>query len=224
MRIAFAVLTAVVLTGAALPAFAAEPRTEDEKVLYAMGLALSRNLMSFNLTKKELDMVQTGIEDGALNKKPQVDLQTYIPKISELQRTRTAAIAEKEKQASKGFLDKAAAEKGNTKTGSGLVYTSIKEGKGDSPKATDTVKVHYHGTLTNGTVFDSSVKRGEPVSFPLNGVIPCWTEGVQKMKVGGKARLVCPSDIAYGDAGRPPVIPPGAALVFEVELLEIAKQ
>ena len=92
------------------------------------------------------------------------------------------------------------------------------------PKATDTVKVHYHGTLTDGTVFDSSVKRGEPATFPLNQVIKCWTEAVQLIKVGGKSRLVCPSGIAYGDRGSPPVIKPGATLVFEVELLDIVKQ
>jgi FKBP-type peptidyl-prolyl cis-trans isomerase FkpA len=222
MRIGIAVLAILLL--ATVPVSAAEPKTEDEKTLYAMGLALSRNLAAFNLTKKELDMVQAGLEDGALNKKPQVDLQTYIPKITQLQKTRVTAMAEKEKQSAKAYLDKAAAEKGSTKTKSGLIYVPLKEGTGNSPKASDSVKVHYHGTLTNGTVFDSSVKRGEPVSFPLNGVIPCWTEGVQKMKVGGKAKLVCPSDIAYGDSGRPPQIPPGATLVFEVELLDIVKQ
>ena len=94
-------------------------------------------------------------------------------------------------------------------------------GTGDSPKDTDTVKVHYHGTLRDGTVFDSSVERGTPAQFPLNRVIPCWTEGVQKMKVGGKGRLTCPASIAYGDRGAPPKIKPGAALAFEVELLEI---
>lgn len=207
----------------AAPAAAAAPKTEDEKTFYAIGLALSRNVASFNLSKAELDMVQAGLTDGATNKKPLVDLQTYGPKIGELQQKRMAASATKEKQAAKGFYDKAAAEKGVVKTPSGLLYTSIKDGSGDAPKDTDTVKVHYHGTLINGTVFDSSVKRGEPISFPLNGVIPCWTEGVQKMKVGGKARLVCPSDIAYGDQGRPPVIAPGATLIFEVELLEITK-
>jgi FKBP-type peptidyl-prolyl cis-trans isomerase FkpA len=121
-------------------------------------------------------------------------------------------------------VDKAAAEPGASKLPSGLVYTSLSEGTGASPGATDIVKAHYHGTLTDGTVFDSSVKRGQPLEFSLSGVIPCWTEGVQKMKVGGKAKLVCPSSIAYGDAGRPPTIPGGATLVFEVELLEVKPQ
>ena len=134
-----------------------------------------------------------------------------------------AAAAATEKEAGKAYLAKAATEKGATKTKSGLIYSEIKAGKGDSPKATDKVKVHYHGTLTDGTVFDSSVKRGEPATFPLNGVIPCWTEGVQLMKPGGKAKLVCPSEIAYGDRGAPPTIKPGSTLVFEVELLEVVK-
>jgi FKBP-type peptidyl-prolyl cis-trans isomerase FkpA/FKBP-type peptidyl-prolyl cis-trans isomerase FklB len=100
----------------------------------------------------------------------------------------------------------------------------MKEGKGASPKETDTVKVHYHGTLTDGTVFDSSVQRGEPATFPLAQVIPCWTEGVQRVKVGGKSRLICPANLAYGDRGAPPKIKPGATLVFEVELLDIVKK
>jgi FKBP-type peptidyl-prolyl cis-trans isomerase FkpA len=119
------------------------------------------------------------------------------------------------------FLAKAAKEKGAVVTSSGLVYQSLKDGTGPSPTASDAVKVHYRGTLTDGQEFDSSYKRNEPATFPLNGVIRCWTEGVQKMKVGGKARLVCPSDLAYGDRGAPPDIPGGATLVFEVELLDI---
>ena len=119
------------------------------------------------------------------------------------------------------YLDKAAAEPGAARTASGLVYRELKAGAGPSPKATDTVKVHYRGTLVDGTEFDSSYKRNEPAQFPLNQVIPCWTEGVQRMKVGGKSQLVCPANIAYGDRGSPPVIPPGATLIFEVELLGI---
>ena len=108
-----------------------------------------------------------------------------------------------------------------TTTASGLAYRSLKDGTGPSPKATDTVKVHYRGTFPDGREFDSSYKRGEPLEFPLNGVIKCWTEGVQMMKVGGKAKLVCPPGIAYGARGAGNVIPPNATLNFEVELLGI---
>jgi FKBP-type peptidyl-prolyl cis-trans isomerase FkpA len=208
----------------AVAAHAAEPKSEDQKTLYALGLALSRDLAAFNLNESELEMLKAGLTDGALNKKPKVDLQTYGPKIQQLHQTRLAAVADKEKQAGKKVVDKAAGEKGSTKAKSGLVYVPVKAGTGAQPQATDTVKVHYHGTLADGSVFDSSVQRKEPATFPLNQVIPCWTEGLQMMKVGGKAKLVCPSEIAYGDSGRPPKIPPGATLAFEVELLDIVKQ
>jgi FKBP-type peptidyl-prolyl cis-trans isomerase FkpA len=123
--------------------------------------------------------------------------------------------------ASKAYLDHAAAEAGAIKTSSGLIYRELTPGSGKSPTASDVVKVHYRGTLVDGTEFDSSYKRNEPATFPLNGVIACWTEGVQRMKVGGKSRLVCPSAIAYGEAGSPPAIPGGATLIFEIELLGI---
>ena len=119
------------------------------------------------------------------------------------------------------FLDRAATEPGAIRSSSGLVFRTLKPGDGPSPKATDRVKVHYHGTFTDGAVFDSSVERGQPATFPLDKVIPCWTEGVQKMHVGEKARLVCPPYIAYGDRGAPPNVPGGSTLVFEVELLAI---
>lgn len=119
------------------------------------------------------------------------------------------------------FLDKAAKEPGATRTDSGLVYRELTPGTGASPRASDVVKVNYRGALTDGTEFDSSYKRNEPATFPLSQVIPCWTEGVQKMKVGGKSKLTCPSSIAYRDAGSPPAIPGGATLVFEIELLAV---
>ena len=122
--------------------------------------------------------------------------------------------------AEKSKPKKAAAPK-EEKTASGLVYTELKAGTGAPPGPTDRVKVNYRGTLDDGKEFDSSYKRGQPAEFGLNQVIPCWTEGVQKMKVGGKAKLVCPSSIAYGDRGHPPVIPPGATLTFEIELLSV---
>ncbi|RII28449.1 MAG: peptidylprolyl isomerase [Geobacter sp.] len=118
-------------------------------------------------------------------------------------------------------INKAAKEKGAVKTPSGLVYLSIKDGKGKSPKATDTVEVNYRGTLTDGKEFDSSYKRNQSISFPLSRVIPCWTEGVQMMKVGGKAKLVCPPELAYGARGAGSAVPPNATLIFEVELLNI---
>ena len=108
-------------------------------------------------------------------------------------------------------------------TASGLIYQSLKEGTGEPPKATDTVKVHYRGTFADGKEFDSSYKRGEPTEFPLSGVIPCWTEGVQRMKPGGKARLICPPGIAYGSRGAGGVIPPNATLHFEIELLSVSR-
>ena len=118
-------------------------------------------------------------------------------------------------------IDKAAKEKGAVKTASGMVYQSIREGKGKSPQASSTVEVNYRGVLTNGKEFDSSYKRNQSISFPLNGVIPCWTEGVQKMKVGGKAKLVCPPELAYGSRGAGSAVPANATLIFEVELLNI---
>lgn len=203
------------------PTTTAALETDEDKTLYALGAAIGRNVASFDLTEAELEKVKAGFSDSALHKEPKLDAQAYFPQIQELQNTRLAAAAEAEKKAGEEFLNKAAAETGAHKTESGLVYTVVSEGTGPSPKDTDTVKVHYHGTLIDGKVFDSSVERNEPATFPLNGVIPCWTEGVQLMKVGGKSRFVCPADIAYGERGAPPDIKPGATLVFDVELLGI---
>ena len=221
MRAMVSLVLAAVLA-AAVPAYA-DPKTEDEKVLYALGLAISQNLGSFNLTEAEMKMVEEGMRDGVLKKTPKVELQTYGPKLQDLQKTRMAAVAATEKKAGEAYLAKAAAEKDTKKLPSGILVTTLKPGTGPSPAATDKVKVHYHGTLIDGTVFDSSVERKEPATFPLNQVIKCWTEGVQQMKVGGKSRLVCPSEVAYGERGAPPKIKPGATLVFEVELLGIEK-
>jgi FKBP-type peptidyl-prolyl cis-trans isomerase FkpA len=218
-------LFAALLLAAATSARAAGPelKTDEQKTLYALGLAMSQSLSSLKLTNAELDLVKAGLTDGVLNHQKKVDLETFGPKIQELAKARTAAAAEEEKKSSQAFLEKAAAAKGAVKTDSGLVYTEITPGTGAQPKATDKVKVHYEGKLIDGTVFDSSIQRGQPVTFALNQVIPCWTEGLQRMKVGGKSKLVCPSNIAYGDHGAPPKIKPGATLVFEVELLGIEK-
>lgn len=204
-------------------AAAADSANEEQKTLYAIGVALSQSLHDFSLSEAELEIVKSGLSDGALKRPLKVDMQTYGPKIEVMGKARGAGVAEKEKKAGAAFLAKAAAEPGAKKTASGAIVKTLKEGSGPAPGATDTVKVHYHGTLVDGTVFDSSVKRGQPVTFPLGNVIKCWTEGLQQIKVGGKSRLICPANIAYGDRGSPPVIRPGATLIFDVELLEIAK-
>jgi FKBP-type peptidyl-prolyl cis-trans isomerase FkpA len=198
-------------------------KTEEQKTFYALGLVLSQNLAPFNLSEAELELVKSGLTDGMLNRPRKVDLPAYAPKLQELQQSRLAVAAASEKKVSQAFLDKAASEKGASRTPSGVIVTTVKPGTGASPTATDKVKVHYTGTLIDGTVFDSSVQRGQPATLPLDGVIKCWSEGMPMMKVGGKAKLVCPADVAYGDRGMPPRIKPGATLVFEVELLEIVK-
>jgi FKBP-type peptidyl-prolyl cis-trans isomerase FkpA len=197
-------------------------QTDQDKTFYALGLAIGGNLKEFKLTAAELALVTAGLSDSVTGKQAKVDLNTYGPKIQGIATERAAQAATVEKQAAGAFIAERAKEPGAQRSASGMIYIPVKEGAGANPTASSTVKVHYHGTLRDGTVFDSSVQRGQPISFPLNGVIPCWTEGVQKMKVGGKAKLVCPSDTAYGDQGSGP-IPGGATLVFEVELLEIEK-
>ncbi len=193
--------------------------TDDEKTIYALGLSIYRSLTSFDLSAAEIELVKRALTDASL-KQPAVELSEWGPKLQGLSTARQSRAAEKEKVASAAYLAKAGTELGGLKTDSGLIYKEVSAGSGESPKASDTVKVHYRGTLIDGTEFDSSYKRNEPAQFPLGNVIPCWTEGVQKMKVGGKAKLVCPSALAYGDSGRPS-IPGGATLLFDIELLEI---
>jgi FKBP-type peptidyl-prolyl cis-trans isomerase FkpA len=198
------------------------PVTDEEKTIYAVGLSMSQTIAPLNLTPEEVELVKQALSDAAAGK-PAVELNEWGPRIGELARAREGKAAEGEKERAKAYQDKAAAEAGAVRTASGLIYKDLTAGAGPSPAASDLVQVNYKGTLIDGTEFDSSYKRGQPAEFPLNQVIPCWTEGVQKMKVGGKAQLVCPSEIAYGDSGRPPAIPGGATLVFEVELLKIVK-
>ena len=218
-----AVATLTVLPACAKQQPAPKLATDNEKTLYALGSLLSRNLQAFDLTPQEVEIVKAGLEDGLLGKKEQVDVEKFGENVQKMHGTRLAALVEKDKKAGTDYLTKAAAEAGATKTASGIVVKTLTPGTGASPAATDEVKVHYEGTLVNGKVFDSSIKRGEPATFPLNGVIPCWTEAVQTMKVGGKAHIVCPSELAYGDRGSPPTIRPNNTLVFDVELLDIVK-
>lgn len=232
---AYALLLAAALPGAACqkpaapaasPSPAAATMSEDEKAVLALGAAMGQQLAQqvkpLNLSPAELETFKKGLHASLAGEKPQYDIQQYGPKLQARAQAHSATQAAGEKQKSAAYRDAAAAEAGAVKLDSGVVYKQLSAGKGASPKPTDVVRVHYHGTLPDGKVFDSSVQRGQPAEFPLNRVIPCWTEGVQRMKVGEKARLVCPSETAYGDTGTPDgAIPPGATIVFEVELLAI---
>lgn len=217
--VVFSLVTVLSLGPTAGFAVASEPTTDEQKTLYALGLAINQSLANFTLSEQEFELVKSGITDGFL-KRPKVDLQAFGLKISELQQARASVVAEAEKKAGAAFLAKAAAESGAKKTESGAIVTTSKEGRGVIPKISDTVKVQYVGTLIDGTVFDSSAK-GEPATLRLSEMSKCWVEGMQQMKVGSKSKLVCPSHLAYRDKGLPPHIKPGATIVFEIEFLEI---
>lgn len=220
----------------ARPAVAADPpkpeaakapaRVDDSKALYGVGLAIARSLETFSLTPAELEHVVKGIRDGVAGKPKATLDQNMQTAVNDLARARASKAAEKaaerEKEGGAPYLAKMAKDPKAKRTASGAIVISEKDGAGASPKETDKVKVNYTGTLVNGTVFDSSAGRG-PAEFPLNQVVKCWTEALQLMKVGGKAKVVCPSAIAYGEKGHPPVIPGNAVLTFEVELLDIVK-
>ncbi len=201
-------------------------KVDEAKALYGVGLAIARSLETFALAPAELDQVLKGIRDGVAGKPRMALDQKLQSAVNDLARSRAQKAAEKaatrERDAGTPYLAKMAKDPKATKTPSGAIVIPEREGTGASPKETDKVKVNYTGTLVNGTVFDSSAGRG-PAEFPLNQVIKCWTEAVQKMKVGGKAKVVCPSAIAYGERGSPPVIPGNAVLTFEIELLDIVK-
>jgi len=201
--------------------------TDDQKAIYAFGVVVGREVSqqtkALRLTPEELVVFQSGLGDILAGKEPAVDPNDFRNQFQALAEARQAAGAAETQQQGEQQATAAAAEAGAVKTDSGLVIRTLAPGTGPSPAATDTVKVHYHGTLADGTVFDSSVDRGEPAEFALNQVIPCWTEGVQKMKVGEKAKLTCPPAIAYGDRSAG-TIPPGSTLTFEVELLGITNK
>lgn len=197
--------------------------SEEDKIFYSMGAMQGRSLQMLGLSDSEISKVYKGYFDSAKNNNLEVDIQAFQPKIQNLFRERMKKVSEVNVTKGKEFLDKAAKEAGAKTTESGLVYLTITEGTGAAPKATDTVEVHYHGTLTDGTVFDSSVERAKTAKFPLNAVIKGWTEGLQLMKEGGKTKFTIPAELAYGDTGAPPKIPGGSTLIFEVELIKVEK-
>jgi len=198
-------------------------KTEDEKTFYAYGYRVGQNLASTTPSAAEANAIAQGLKDAITGKPEAVSMAVYLPKVGEMAQKRLSAKAEITKAKGKEFADKFAKEEGVQPIPMGGFIKTETAGTGPMPTADDTVKVNYRGTLTDGTEFDSSYKRNQPAEFPLKNVIPCWTNGVAMMKVGGKAKLVCPSDSAYGDQGHPPVIPGGSTLIFEIELLEIVK-
>ena len=211
------------LAGCGAPSTAEEValETDEQKTLYALGVAMSQQLTAAGFSEEDTKAIKAGLVDGLLGREARVDMKVFGPKIDEMIQGKLTVAKNLEAQGSQTYVDAKAAEPGAQKTAAGAIYFELQPGTGAAPVPTDSVKVHYHGTLRDGRVFDSSVDRGEPVTFALNGVIPCFSEGIQKMKVGGKSHLVCPANTAYGDRGAPPHIKPGAVIEFDVTLLEI---
>jgi FKBP-type peptidyl-prolyl cis-trans isomerase len=207
------------------PAAPKAPSPADtDRALKAIGLSIAKSLEPFALTPDEANKVVDALRQGLSGKGPQLDEKSQDD-IRTFVQARMAAAADKEKARGVSYQQAAAKEKGAAKTANGAIVIPIKEGTGAAPNASDKVKVNYTGTLVDGKVFDATSKHNPPApaEFPLNGVIPCWTEALQKMKVGGHAKVVCPPEIAYGERGSPPVIPGNATLTFDIELLDVQK-
>jgi FKBP-type peptidyl-prolyl cis-trans isomerase FkpA len=219
---------ATTTTTAAAPAkgakaAAGQPMTEADKTVYAIGVILSGSVKPFALSEHEMQLVRAGFEAGMHGSKTAVDAENYRPQIQAMLSERMGKEVAAAKAAGKAYRDKAAAAKDATTLPSGVIMTTITAGSGPSPAGEDQVKVNYEGRLIDGTVFDSSKQHGQPLSFKVSGVVPCWSEALGHMSAGAKIRLVCPPEQAYGDRGSPPKIPGGSTLVFDVELLAIEK-
>ena len=192
-----------------------------DKISYAIGLSMGQNLMSSGVKKMEYADLAKGIEDVLEGNKPQISYQEAQQVLGKFFQELEEKVAGEAKKAGEEFLAVNAKREGVKVTASGLQYEILEATLGQKPKATDTVKVHYEGTLIDGTVFDSSYRRGEPISFGLNQVIKGWTEGLQLMSIGSKYKLYIPYELGYGAQGAGQSIPPYAALIFTVELLGI---
>jgi len=213
-------------TSGAAAAAPAKSAFTDEQLIEEFGWFIGKRvgLTELEFSKAEVDTLLKGIASAASGKESPYELEKIGPAMDEFmqkkQQSYVGKLKDKNSAANTAFFAKLKDNKAVVELPSGLRYEIIKQGDGPAPKANETVKVHYTGTLIDGTVFDSSVQRGEPAEFPLDQVIPGWTEGIQKMNKGGKIKLYVPPQLAYGDDGRPG-IPPGSTLVFDVELLDI---
>ncbi|MEL6594274.1 MAG: FKBP-type peptidyl-prolyl cis-trans isomerase [Bacteroidota bacterium] len=217
-------------SGGAIPS-TSDMKTQMDSISYAVGLNIGNSLNTPESEDLNIQMIFRGILDVKEDKgealteeEIQALFTSYQQKLQADAEAKLAEDGAKNIEEGIAFLEENEKKDGVSVTPSGLQYMVMQEGSGAKPTAEDLVKVHYHGTLLDGTVFDSSVDRGEPVEFPLNRVIPGWTEGVQLMSVGSKYKFFIPSDLAYGPQGSPPTIPPSATLIFEVELLEIVSE
>ena len=212
---------ALVFSGPVLSADVDE-MSEEDKVFYYLGTALSANLVPLNLTDDELAQVQRGLRDALNGTAVELDAAMYGQQLNTIAQERMAATALREEAAAREYIQAMAAEPGAVVTESGIVILELEPGSGGSPTPDSTVTAHYHGTLRDGTVFDSSVDRGQPFTSSLARVIPCWREAIPTMKEGGKSKITCPPELAYGDRGSC-AIPGGSALTVEVELIEVVE-
>jgi FKBP-type peptidyl-prolyl cis-trans isomerase FkpA len=222
LAIASGLLAAVISTASA-QAEPAKVESDQDKAIYLIGVDFSQRLQQLFLTQEEIEIIVRGLREGHAGKAMKLDPAVYGPKLALMQEERAKKALKLEEPKAAAYLEAERKKPGAKVLDSGLIYTEVSAGKGDNAVIGSKVKVHYTGTLRDGDVFDSSVERGTPAEFVLGQVIACWNEAIPRMKVGGKARLVCPADIAYGDTGVPGVIPPGAVLTFDVELLAVEK-
>jgi FKBP-type peptidyl-prolyl cis-trans isomerase FkpA len=214
-----AAVSLVLLTSAG---FAAEVslQTDDQKTLYALGVAIASRIPPFNPTPEEIALIEAGMSDGLSGATPRIDMATWVAKIEPFLQAHVEAAAKTEEAAGDKYRAEAAKQPGAVTTDSGMIFFEVTPGDGPQPTDSDSVQIHIKGTLANGKVFDSSIDRGEPETLAVNS-LPCFSEGLKRMKVGEKAKLICPPDLAYGNRGKPPWIPPGATVTFEVQLLGI---
>jgi FKBP-type peptidyl-prolyl cis-trans isomerase FkpA len=196
------------------------PKTREQKLLYMLGAGIARDQAVLRLTPEELEYVYDGLRDQVLREKRAMELE-LTDEVIDMVNRRMFEQAARGKEESRGFLEQAAREEGMVKTGSGLLFRSLVEGTGASPSGADEVTVHVRGLGMDGGEFNNSYTQGQPSHFPISKALPCVAEGLQRMKVGGKAKLVCPSELAFQNAGLRDLVAPGAAVVFELELVGI---
>jgi len=204
-------------------AASAEPSTDREKILYTMGAMLGFPVSSLELTDAEIGWIRQGLTDSAGGKPLRVPPGTWMPQVSDFTQKRLADVAASERAREGPFFQREAAQPGTVRHPSGILYREIRAGTRPGPGKTGKVFVAYTGTLTDGTVFDSSTSAGRPILFDLEKVIPCWQAALPLMKAGGRARIVCPPEMAWGDVGNPPRVRPGATVVYDLELVEVLK-